>query len=61
MPLYKISEKYFSFLQACENDEIPDETLHSTLESLDDEFDKKADSVACFIKNFECRSQSNQK
>ncbi|MDR1627700.1 MAG: siphovirus Gp157 family protein [Oscillospiraceae bacterium] len=51
MPLYEISERYFKFLKACENEEIAEESIHDTLEALGAEFEEKADSICCFIKN----------
>jgi hypothetical protein len=51
MPLYEISERYASFLKSCEDGEVPDEAVPDTLEALGAEFDEKADSICCFIKN----------
>jgi hypothetical protein len=61
MPLYKISKRYFEFLQKCENGEVHDEALHSTLESLDGEFNEKADSISCFIKNLNAEAEAIKK
>jgi hypothetical protein len=61
MPLYEISERYFEFLKACENEEIMKEAIPDTLEALDGEFDEKADSIGCFIKNLNAEAESIKK
>lgn len=49
MTLYEISGQYQQLLDL--SDEIPDEALRDTLESIDAEFDEKADEIACAIKD----------
>ncbi|MDR2456949.1 MAG: siphovirus Gp157 family protein, partial [Clostridiales Family XIII bacterium] len=61
MPLYEISERYLSFLKSLENGEIPDEALSDTLEAIDCEFDEKADSICCFIKNLNAEAEAIKK
>ncbi|MDR1364883.1 MAG: siphovirus Gp157 family protein [Oscillospiraceae bacterium] len=61
MSLYEISERYFNFLQSIENEKIPEEEINNTLQSLDGEFDEKADSIACFIKNLKSETEAIKK
>ena len=56
MSLYEISQKYSMFLDLVEKSEIdgdgvPPEALKDTLDSIDSEFEEKADAMACVIKN----------
>lgn len=50
MTLYEISEQYRQLMDL--SDDIPNDALRDTLESLDGDFDSKADDVACIIKDF---------
>lgn len=61
MPLYEISERYFEFLKAWENEEIAEEAMSDTLEAIDGEFDEKADSIGCFIKNLNSEAEAIKK
>jgi hypothetical protein len=61
MPLYEISERYASFLKSCEDGEVPDEAVPDTLEALGAEFDEKADSICCFIKNLNAETRAINK
>ncbi|MDR2074008.1 MAG: siphovirus Gp157 family protein [Oscillospiraceae bacterium] len=58
MPLYEISGKYLEFFDYLENNEVSDEEIESKLKNLDDEFNKKADSICCFIKNLKSESEA---
>ena len=51
MKLYEISKLYKSFIDMVENDEIPQDALADTLESITAEIEDKADNIACMIKN----------
>lgn len=51
MRLYEISNTYLEFMQAVEAGEIPDEAIADTLESINGEFENKADNIACVIKS----------
>lgn len=52
MKLYEIAADYEAFLAAIEAGEIPDEAIPDTLEAIEAELDKKADNIACVIKNY---------
>lgn len=51
MTLYEITERYSNLAALMDDDEIPAEDILPALDTVDDEFDEKADNVACFIKN----------
>lgn len=51
MKLYEYAEKYEALKQMAEDESIPPEALADTLESIDDEFETKVDSIACIIKD----------
>ena len=57
MKLYEISEKYLSFLNLCESGKTPPDAVADTLSAIEDEFDQKADNLACMIKNL--KSEAN--
>jgi hypothetical protein len=54
MKLYDIKEKYLSVL----NSDIDEEYLIDTLESIEADFDEKADNVACYIKQLEYEAEA---
>lgn len=58
MKLYEISNTYLQFLNAVENEEIPAEAVADTLESIEGEFNEKADNIACMIKNLDAEAQA---
>lgn len=58
MTLYEISNEYEVFLNLVETGEIPEEAISDTLESIQDEFEQKADNVACIIKNLVAESEA---
>lgn len=51
MKLYEISNTYMNFLAAVEAGEVPEEAKVDTLDAINGEFNEKADSIACLIKN----------
>ena len=51
MKLYEYAEQYEALKQMAEDENIPPEALADTLESIDDEFETKVDSIACIIKD----------
>lgn len=51
MKLYEISDNYKAFLEALENEEIPEEAVADTLEAIEGELTDKVDAIACIIKN----------
>lgn len=53
MKLYELANDYLALLDAIDNDEIPEEALADTLESITACIDDKADSIACLLKNLD--------
>lgn len=51
MKLYEIAEQYEALRQLAEDENLSPEALADTLESIDDEFETKVDSIACIIKD----------
>lgn len=51
MKLYEYAEQYEALEQMAEDESVPLEALADTLESIDDEFETKVDSIACIIKD----------
>lgn len=51
MTLYEIANDYLRFMEAAENEEIPEDALADTLESIFGEVEEKADNIACMLKN----------
>ena len=58
MTLYEISNEYQQFLSAVEEGEIPEEAIPDTLESIRDDFQIKADNIACYIKNLKAEADA---
>lgn len=58
MKLYELANDYLAFLQAIDNDEIPEEAIADTLEAITASIEEKADSIACLLKNLdaECKA-----
>ena len=50
MNLYEISENYRAFMAAVDAGEIPEDAVADTLDGIEGEFEAKADSIACLIK-----------
>lgn len=53
MKLYELTHDYLAFMQAVENDEIPEEAIADTLEAITAEIEDKADNIACLLKNLD--------
>lgn len=51
MGIYSITNEIEEFMAYAEAEDIPIEAILDTLESLQMEFDEKADNIACAIKN----------
>lgn len=51
MSLYEISERYYEFMKAVEDGDIPQEAVNDTLMLLNEEANEKIDNCACYIKN----------
>lgn len=53
MTIYEISNDYNAFLEMMDSDEFDPQTIKDTLESIEGEFEDKADNYAKIMKNFE--------
>lgn len=53
MKLYELTNDYLALLEAIDNDEIPEEAIADTLESITACIEDKADSIACMLKNLD--------
>lgn len=53
MKLYEIANDYLTLVQAVEDEEIPEEAIHDTLESIEGEIEEKADNIACLLKELD--------
>ncbi len=53
MKLYELTNDYLAFLEAIDNDEIPEEAIADTLEAITGEIEVKADNIACILKSLE--------
>ena len=53
MKLYELTNDYLALLEAIDNDEIPEEAIADTLESITACIEEKADSIACALKNLD--------
>lgn len=53
MKLYELANDYLALLDAIENDEIPEEAIADTLESITSCIEDKADSIACVLKSLD--------
>lgn len=58
MTLYDIAQTYVDFMEAVEADEIPEEAIEDTLESIQEEFNQKADNLACLVKNLKAEAEA---
>lgn len=50
MKLYEIADTYRAFMAAVDAGEIPEDAVADTLDGIEGEFEAKADSIACLIK-----------
>lgn len=53
MKLYELVSDFHNFMEAVDNDEIPEEAIVDTLESINLQIEAKADNIACFLKNLD--------
>lgn len=53
MKLYELTNDYLALLDAIDNDEIPEEAIEDTLESITSCIEDKADSIACLLKSLD--------
>ena len=53
MKLYELATDFLSFVEAVDNDEIPEEAIADTLESIELAIEDKADNMACLLKNLD--------
>ena len=51
MKLYELSNDYLALMEAIENDELPEEAVADTLESIVVGIEDKADNIACILKS----------
>lgn len=51
MKLYELTSDFLNFVEAVDNDEIPEEAIADTLESIELAIEDKADNIACLLKN----------
>ena len=58
MTLYEISSQYQHIINLMDNEEIPEEAIADTIESIQAEFNDKADNIACVIKNLKAEAES---
>ena len=58
MRLYEIANDYLALMQAIENDEIPEDCIADTLESITSILEDKADNIACLIKNLNAEAEA---
>ena len=58
MKLYEIKDLYMRFCEMVENGEIDEDAIADTLESIDGEFEDKADNIACLIKTWQAEAEA---
>lgn len=61
MTLYELSQKYLDFLnfmESEEGEEIPDDAIKDTLESINGAMDDKMDNIACLYKNLRAEAEA---
>lgn len=58
MKLFEIKDTYLAFQNAIDQGEIPVEAIADTLESIEGEFEEKADNIACIIKDMSAEAQA---
>ena len=51
MKLYELAQDYKALMNAIDNEEIPEEALIDTIESITAGIEEKADNIACILKN----------
>ena len=50
MKLYELTQDFMALMNAIDNEEIPEEALADTLESITAGIEEKADNIACILK-----------
>lgn len=58
MHLYEITERFQSLTALADSDDVPADVIRDTLESINAEWDDKAEAVAAFILNLEASAAS---
>ena len=58
MKLYEIKDLFVRFAEMVENGEIEQDPIADTLESIEGEFEDKADNIACLIKTFNAEAEA---
>ncbi|MCL2312052.1 MAG: siphovirus Gp157 family protein [Firmicutes bacterium] len=58
MKLYEISEKYYEVQTLAQSEEIDQQAIIDTLDSIEAEFNEKADGIACVIKNLQAEESA---
>jgi hypothetical protein len=58
MKLYEIKDLFVRFVDMVENGEIDEDAIADTLESIEGEFEDKADNIACLIKTFDAEAEA---
>lgn len=58
MKLYEIKELFVRFAEMVENGEIEEDAITDTLESIEGEFEEKADNIACLIKTYDAEAEA---
>ena len=58
MKLYEITELFMRFANMVENGEIEEDAIADTLESIEGEFEEKADNIACLIKSWQAEAEA---
>lgn len=58
MTLYELSDAIEQFAASVENGEIPEEAIADTLDSMEMDFNTKADGIACIIKDKQARAKA---
>lgn len=58
MTLYEIKENYLAFLDSIEGNEIPQDVIKDTLDSIEGDLTEKVDNIASYIKNLKAEANS---
>jgi len=58
MKLYEIKDLFVRFAEMVENGEIEEDAIADTLESIEGEFEDKADNIACLIKTYDAEAEA---
>lgn len=58
MKLYEIKDLFVRFADMVENGEIEEDAIADTLESIEGEFEEKADNIACLVKTYNAEAEA---